>query len=86
MIKKPLGEVIVHHFDICSGWSTRSIPLVELRPTTGQVSLLLGIVEYDHLVTLTLHSCKGDVKKLLPDVGHFRLTFEQFAGLLVFDQ
>ena len=65
-INEPLGEVIVHRSDtkICgSRWNTRSISLVRPRPTTGQVHLPLGIVEYDHLVMSTLLSCKEDVQK-----------------------
>ena len=88
MINKPLEEVIAHLFDaeIHNRWNTRSTSLVELTPITGQVNLSLGIVGYDHLVIITLLSCKEGVKRSFPDVGHSHLISERFAGHLVFDQ
>ena len=89
IINKPLGEVIAHHSDMeirSNRWTTRIIPLLGPRPITGRVNLLLGIVEYDHLMISTLLSCKEGAKKLLLDVGHFHLIFELFAGHLVSDQ
>ena len=83
VIDKLLREVIVHHFYLGiynSRWNTKSITLVGLRPIVGQVHLPLGIVMHDHLVTSTLLSCKQGVMVLLPDVGHSRLTFEQFVS------
>ena len=50
-----------------------------------QAHLPLGIVEYDRLVMSTLLSRNG-IMISLPDVGRFRLTFEQFIDCLGFDQ
>ena len=89
MIDKLLEEVVVHHFfrEICTNrWSTRSITLVGLKSLIDQAHLPLGIVEYDCLVISTILSRKEGIMILLPDVGRLRLTFEQFAGRLAFDQ